>query len=255
MSRFYIDSPTTFYVNNIAGNDANDGFSAATAYQTIQRAVDELQEDFDFAAQPTIQIATTGVDYNETVVLGRYVGTLGYTQNGYTYPKIQGDPTNNAAVRIHNASGAPFTSVHGFPWIIGSLMVATDNSYGIISDAHAHLLLSNLNFGNCLLGHMCSEYGGWIETLAGPYTISGGSTYHICVVQRGEFVAQGNGIAFVQTAGVWPSFTYFAQGSSWGFAACGQMSIASGICSSSHPNQVNNDGTAMMHPMGNGLWP
>lgn len=253
MPRTYITSPITFYVDNVTGSDANDGISAP--WQTIQHAVDKVQSCYDFAAQPTIQLATTGVDYSETVVLGRYVGSLGYTTTGYTYPVIQGDPSNNAAVRIHNTSGAPFTSVNGNPWIIASLKVAADNSYGIISDAHAHLLLRNLNFGNCLLGHMCSEYGGFIETLAGPYTISGGSTYHIAVVELGEYVSQGNAVTFVQTAGVWPSFTYFAQGRARGYAAAGQMSIAGGICSSAHPNQVDNDSTAMMHPMQNGLWP
>jgi len=174
MSRTYIASPTTFYVNNSTGSDANDGSSTATAYQTIQRAVDELQEDYDFAAQPTIQLATTGVDYSECVTLGRYVGSLCYPSGGaYTYPRILGDPTNNNSVCVFPSQGAAFTSVGGMRWIIENVRVRSNNHYGIVADEGARLLLRNPNFGICGVGYTVSEYGAFIETLAGPFTISG----------------------------------------------------------------------------------
>jgi hypothetical protein len=256
VSRVYITSPVTFYVNNVTGNDANDGSTPALAWKTIQHAVDELQEECDFAAQPTIQLATTGADYNENVTLGRYVGSLCYPAGGaYTYPRILGDPTNNNAVAIHPTAGAAFTSVNGSPWILDSLRVCSNNHYCVVCDAHAHLLLRNLNFGCCGLGHMIAEYGGFIETLAGPYTISGGAPYHITALMRGEYVSQGNAISFTAPYGAWPYFGYFAQGGSGGLVAAGGISLAGGGYTCGHTNQANNDGSALMYPMANGTWP
>jgi hypothetical protein len=213
-----------------------------------------LQDAFDWAAQPTIQLATTGVNYNENVVLGRYVGSLCYPAGGaYTYPTIKGDPAHNRAVVVYPTAGAPFTSVNGSPWIIDSISVNANGGYGIVSDAHAHILLRNMDFGICGNGHMCAEYGGFIETLAGPYSISQGAPYHITVCMRGEFVSQGNAVSFLAPYGVWPNFSTFVRGLSGGLLNMGQMSLVSGghTTGSSPPT---NDGTALMYPMAGGSW-
>jgi hypothetical protein len=188
------------------------------------------------------------------VTLGKYVGSLGYpSSGGYTYPKIQGDPANNAAVAVWPTSGSTFTSVNGDPWIISSLKVTSISAYGIVADAHSHLLLSNMNFAYCGLGHMCAEYGGFIETLAGPYTVSGDSPYHITASMRGEYVSQGNAVTLAVINGAHPIFFYFAQGGSGGLVAASQMTT-SGPYTSYHTNQVNNDGTALMYAPSTG-WP
>jgi hypothetical protein len=256
MARTYVSSPITFYVNNATGSDANDGSCATSAWQTIQHAVDTLQDGYDFAAQPTIQPAFTGTDYNENVVLGRYVGSVRYPAGGaYTYPRIAGDTTNNNSVCVHPTAGAAFTSVKGDPWILDSIRVASNNHYCVVADADAHLLLRNLNFGVCGLGHMIAEYDGFIETLNGPYTISGGAPYHITALMRGKVVSQGNVVSFTAPYGSWPYFSYFAQGGSGGLVAAGGISLGSGGYTCGHTNQVNNDGTALMYPTSNGTWP
>jgi hypothetical protein len=250
MSRIYVSSPITFYVNNVTGNDGNDGLSSGSPWKTIQHAVNILQAGYDFAAQPTIQLATTGVVYLESVTLGRYLGSLGYTPTGYTYPKIIGDSNNRANVTVQApGTDSTFVSVNGDPWIIDSLTVVSFGAYGVESDAHAHLLLNNLNFGYCGLGHMTAIYGGFIETLAGAYVISGSAPYHIDCAMRGEYVSQGNPVSFL---GV--TFFYFARGLSEALIAAGQMNCA-GPYASDHPGRVSNDGTATMLPTGSGGWP
>lgn len=250
MSRIYLSSPTTFYVNNVTGSDANDGSAPGSAWKTIQHAINTLSANYDFAAQPTIQLATTGVIYNESVTLGSWVGSLGYTPTGYTYPTIQGDPTNNYLVAVQStALNSTFTSVDGDPWIISNLRVISNGAYGFNSDAHSHILLNNINFGYCGLGHMTAIYGGFIETLAGPYTITGSTPYHITCLMRGEYVSQGNQVTFEGN-----TFFYFAQGGTGGFINAGQMSCF-GPYNNYHPGQILNDGSALMYPTASGYWP
>lgn len=257
--RTVISVPTTWYVDNVNGSDANDGSTALLAFKTINYAIGYLCDGYDFAAQPTIKLVTTGVEYAEQVVLRRYVGSLGW--NGwsaggypgiYTYPTIQGDPTNNAAVVVHAPTYSAFTGVKCLPWIIDSVLVKAPQ-WGVNSDAESHILLRNANFGACTLGHMASAYGGFIETLNGPYTVSGGGGYHVIGAKRGLYVSQGNAITFLGN----PSFNYFAAGIAGSLVDAGGMSLAagSGGCTSAHPGVVSNDGTSLMYPTSNGGWP
>jgi hypothetical protein len=248
--RVYAASAGTWYVDNVNGVDGW-GCGQPSPCKTIQFTINYLVDNFDFAGQPTIQLATTGVPYAEAVILPRWSGSLGWRSAGnYTYPVIQGDQMDNTAVKVLPPSGSAFTSVHGSPWIISSLTVAAPQ-YGIVSDAGSHLLLQNINFYICGNGHMVAEYGGFIETIAGGYTISGSAPYHITAVMHGIFVSQGNAVTLVGN----PNFVYFADGGSGGLVATGGISYASGILTSYHPGQVNNDGTALMYPNSNGNWP
>src|SRR5271154_4348970 len=55
---------TSFYVNSAFGHDTNDGLTPATAWQTLQHAVDTIWDTVDGAGfTPTINIADgyTGV--------------------------------------------------------------------------------------------------------------------------------------------------------------------------------------------------
>lgn len=245
----------TFYVNNVAGDDVNGDGTALLPWRTIQHAVDKVQHCYDFTCQPTIQLVTTSIDYAECVTLGRYVGSLCYPSGGgYTYPVIKGDPANTYAVQVRPVTGTPFTSVNGMPWILDSLLVASHSGCGVVSDAGSHLLMRNVNFGICAASHMMAEYGGFIETLAGPYMISGSANYHMSALMGGKWVAQGNPVAFTAPYGTWPAFYYFAQGGSGGLINMGQMSFASGGYTSAHPGTESNDGTALMYAPPSG-WP
>lgn len=260
MSRYLISVPTTFYVDNVNGSDANDGSTPPLAWKTIQNAINTLVDKYDFAAQPTIKLITTGVDYAENVVLRRYVGSLGWIGwtpvTGYpaiyTYPTIQGDPANNAAVVVHAPIYSAFTGVNCLPWIIDSLLVRAPQ-WGVNSDATSHILLRNMNFGACTIGHMTAGYGGFLETLNGPYTISGNAGWHVFVGDCGIYVSQGNAITFLNN----PQFNYFAAGLQGGFVNCAGMSLAPGSagCTSAHPGAVQNDGMSWTYPLWNGNWP
>lgn len=249
MSRTYITSTITLYVDNVLGNDTTGDGSAALPWRTIQHAVDKVQDCYDFCCQPTIQLVTTGVAYNEAVTLARYVGSLGYRGGQYTYPKIQGDTTNNAAVSVHPSSGNAFTSVNGSPWLIDSLLVASNNGYGIEADACSHLLLHNLAYGPCGYDHKTVLYGGFLEDIAGPITLYGGGRYHISAQNGGLYVSQGNTMNVSGTQ----VFSYFAGCWGNGQLYCGQLAF-SGVPVSQHPGQVASDGSPFISAPSAG-WP
>lgn len=213
-SRKLISAPTTWYVDNVNGSDANDGSTPALAFKTINRAILTLAAQFDFAATPTLQLVTTGQTYAEAVNLGRWVGSASVF-------RIVGDPTNNAAVLVAPQNNHAFVSSHtvGCPWQIESLMVeASPNYYGIISDWGADVCVLDMNFGGCGVAHMFAEFGGRIEALwdartNGTYTISGGAGMHVQSGNKGIFTHQLSSIVFQNN----PTFTQaFTSATLWG---------------------------------------
>ena len=64
---------TTYYVNAITGNDANDGLTSATPFKTLKQAIEPLSYQ-RFAGDVTINVAEG--EYPENVILTRMVGRL-----------------------------------------------------------------------------------------------------------------------------------------------------------------------------------
>ena len=246
MPRTLITTPTTWYVNNAAGNDNNDGSTPALAFATLAAAFDRVIKTCDFAAQPTFRLLTTGVAYPR-IILPNYVGSLGYT-GGYdmTFPRIMGDPANNAAVLLSPAPVGQPTIVGclSMPWSIESLKIESTDQWGIEADNHAKIFTRYINFGNCKLGHMVASYRGFIETrydmTSGGMDISGSTTggYHMLANYAGMIVAQGN---LVRTANS-PHFAWFAGASDHGHIAAAGYNFAPGAhIISDHPGTANVD--------------
>lgn len=210
-SRTLLPTPATWYVDNVGGNDAN-ACTAAAPCRTIQHTINDLVGRYDFAAQPTIQLVTTGAAYDEAVVLPRWVGSLGwYGPGDYRYPVIQGDVSNRAAVTVRPSSGWAFTSVNGSPWILSSLTIEAPQGGGINSDAYSHILGRDLRFGqvsgdelNC---QVLAQHGALYEHIGGPPAISGGGWCHAYAHLGGMIKLQGPGTVVISNA---PYFVWFA---------------------------------------------
>lgn len=241
--RQLIESETTWYVSNVDGADTNDGESPATAFRSIQGGTDKLRARYDFAAVPTLQVLTTGVVYNESVNLGKWVGSAEYF-------RIAGDVNNNAAVAVAPSVGPAFKCVggRGSPYLLDSMLYQSTD-YSVISDAGSHLLLQNPNFSWCSLAHMFAEHMGFLEILRGPYTISGGALWHIAAVANGEFIYQGNTISFANNPIFNMAFVLAAHG---GLAYCRELSGWSGDCQIQIKTAI--DGGRIIPPSGN-AWP
>ena len=123
-------------------------------------AFDRVLKTCDFAAQPTFRLLTTGVAYPR-IILPNYVGSLGYT-GGYdvSFPRIMGDPANNAAVRLSPSPMGQPTIVGALspPWVIESLKIESADQWGIEADNHAKIFTRHINFGACHGGHMVASY-------------------------------------------------------------------------------------------------
>lgn len=207
MARTSISVPTTFNVDNVNGTDT----PGAGTFKTIQYAIDQICNNYDLAAQATIKLAATGTVYAEAVEVRRYVSSTGWRAGQYTYPRIQGDTNNNAAVVIRPSNGWAVTGVNALPWVIDSLTVASENAGGINSDACSHLLGVNLNFGQVGTAPNCcqilAQHKGFYEHIVSGFTISGGGWCHVYSHIQGLVKLQSPVVAPILNA---PTFEWFA---------------------------------------------
>ena len=252
MPRTLITTPTTWYVSNSGGNDNNDGSTPSLAFATLDTAFDRVLKTCDFAAQPTFQLAASSTPYPRIILPG-YAGDISYAgrigKYDYAFPRIMGDPRNNAAVLLSPAPvGEPtIASCMTKPWVIQSLKIESTDSWAIEADARAVIYTRHVNFGNCSGGHMVAAYGGFIETLYdkdGPYAggmdITGSTNggYHMLANYGGMIVAQGN---LVRTANS-PRFAWFAGANNHGHIEAGGYTFAPGArIVSDHPETANVD--------------
>ena len=264
MPRTLITTPTTWYINNAAGNDNNDGSTPALAFATLAAAFDRVLKICDFAAQPTFRLLTTGVAY-PGIVLPNYVGSLGHT-GGYdvSFPRIMGDPANNAAVRLSPSPMGQPTIVGALspPWVIESLKIESADQWAIEADNHAKIFTRHINFGACHGGHMIASYRGFIETLydrdgayAGGMDISGGTSngYHMLASNGGMIVAQGNLVRATNH----PRFAWFAGANNHGHVEASGYDFAPGAnILAEHTGTANvNDSTFGIANATQGGWP
>lgn len=241
MPSISVNSPLTFYVNNVAGSDSNAGTTPERAFATIQAAVNGAAS---CAATRTIQVATTGVIYGEAISLPERIIGPGYIT-------VQGDQSNNLAVLVGGNSSPAFTAVNSNGFILDSLGVTSTGDYAVISDAQSHLLAHNMNYGGATTANVFVEHGAFYEDLRGSCVVSVGAHWHIAVAARGHYVSQGHFISFVGN----PKFaSSFALGGTGGFLD-GRLITFSGAYVSGLPNAISNDGTALMLPNPNGGWP
>ncbi|MDJ0931837.1 DUF2793 domain-containing protein [Breoghania sp.] len=161
-----------YYVDATSGNDTNDGRTSASAFATIQRAVDEVAT-IDMAGNvATISIAAG--TYAENVGLTDLVGGPCY---------IIGDETTPSNVLLSPAIGIAITAANvvGSWYLRGFKIEGAGLSRGIQSNS-ARFTFRNLDFGAIeTVSHYCHIFPwelAYFEA-AGDYTISGGSGCHI----------------------------------------------------------------------------
>ncbi|USJ00568.1 hypothetical protein MUG10_22180 [Xanthomonas prunicola] len=142
----------SFYVSS-TGSDSNDGLSAATAFQTIQRAVNVVQTRYSLCGYTAIINVADGI-YVENVVVGsvaggivRFVGstsaiwrnTTGWllTVDGASTVQVSGftiggGSTANGVIAISRGS-CKFQGGHVFAAMTGFHMNVVRNGVGIVS--------------------------------------------------------------------------------------------------------------------------
>ncbi|PTW57645.1 uncharacterized protein DUF2793 [Breoghania corrubedonensis] len=193
-----LSAARTYHVNGTAGDDANDGLSAATAFATIQRAVNAVAA-IDMAGQ-TAFISVAAGTYAESVVLKDLVGGPCV---------IVGDETTPGNVLVSPAAGIAFgaNGING-TWSLRGVKI---EGAGISRSIHANsgvIGFRNMDFG--AIGAVANYYHIFAEGHAlveaqGDYTISGGAGAHWRTGDSGILKVQGKTVTFTGT----PEFTNY----------------------------------------------
>ncbi len=165
----------TYYVNASSGSDSNDGLTAGTAFQTIQKAIDTAAALDSSIYDVTIQLAA-----------GTFAASAGLvckTMAGAGSVTIVGDETTPSNVVIQvTGSGTKYglySSGNTIYNLRGVQLTYTGGGtgFGIFATAGANVQFQNVDFGAGWLQHIRSENYAIIRA-TGNYSISGGAASH-----------------------------------------------------------------------------
>jgi hypothetical protein len=159
------------------GSDSNNGLSntAAGAFLTIQKAVDEVTSTLDLSSfSVTIQVADGA--YNAPVVLKPFVGPGAVTLRGNTTTPA------NVTISTSTADAVVARDVGAGRWQIEGLKLCTSGPFSCIFASRAGLSFQAIDFGLCGGSHIVSTLLSLIYC-TGAYAISGGATVHCHATQ------------------------------------------------------------------------
>jgi hypothetical protein len=179
--------PFTFYVNGASGNNANDGLTALTPFQTIQKAVDVASL---YAPGPN------GI----TIQCADYPSYTGFVVPSYSIPVLylQGNASNPNNVVI-NGGVTPAIYCGAYNTIHASnvKLQATGGQHigpgscGVVSQQYGTIVLhAGVIFGRCDLA--CISSSGMVA-VGNPITISGPSCDHVLYAASGSIICGSYG--------------------------------------------------------------
>lgn len=222
---------TTFYIDNVKGNNNNNGLSPGRAFRSIQSALNAFATNYDQNGQIVLFQLTSGQTYTEAIVLPPYFSSVSGNTN---VPTIIGDATSIATAAnyiVNGNGGIAFLGVNTItPWTIKGLSMASTGSICVEADINSTINVHTVRFSSATI-HMATLYGGSLEVL-GPYAIDAGAVTHIQANNRGMWLIQpGNTVtlnstpafsnAFVQVTddgvvvGIGTTFSGNATGTRW----------------------------------------
>lgn len=164
----------SLYVSN-AGSDSNDGLSAATAFQTIQHAVDVARTRYSLCGY-TVFINVADGTYVENVVVGNVAGGI---------VRFVGSTSaiwRNTAGWILTVTDASRVLVSGFTFGGG----ATVN--GIVIGNRASCSFLGGHVFAAVTGSQITVATNGVCYVSGNYSITGGGTTHYGVYDGGQLI-------------------------------------------------------------------
>jgi hypothetical protein len=192
-SRIKLTGNLNLYVST-TGSDAANGLTTGTAFATLQHAFAVIYNSYDLngftvtvnllagAYTAGFQIAGSVVGGNLTTIPIALVGA------GSTTTTI--NVTNSNCVNV--SMGANIS-------VSGVLLEASgtgNNGNAISISLNGQVSLgSDVNFGACSISHVNSVSGGFFNSNAEAYTVSGAATQHITCVDNGGANIQGSAVS------------------------------------------------------------
>ena len=208
-----------YNVDPVNGDDNNDGFTPATAFKTIQKAVNTALNLDPNGYTVTIQLAD-GV-YNEAVRINRpmFDGGMLVLMGNWATPQ-------NVVI---NAVGGNALLVDGTGARVRVEGIKFSGDIGIWARFGGMVFLTNKNaFGACAFRQIAADNNGFIEMLGGEIWIEGDSPHHLYADANGHIYYShgtthivGNpnfiyGFAYAQATGLITSINMYFDGSATG---------------------------------------
>ena len=176
-------APRDYYVNSTTGNDSNDGLTAATPFQTLQKA-QNVSQLFNL----------NGFSINIHVANGTYGPVDCGTINGSGTIYYTGNISTPSAVQVINTAGPCFYFSGKGYFVNGFKVSATGDAPGFIGAGidvgNGSVSILNIEFGYCIDHHIAMEGGGQVGYL-GPFTVSGGCNGAHILSLQGSYLRQG----------------------------------------------------------------
>lgn len=160
----------TYYVDDSAGNDGNDGLATGSgrAFKTIQKAIDTACALDLSIYSVTINVADG--EYSGAIVLKPYLGTGPIAIVGNT-SSPQNCLLKGTGARISAGSTFVTYEMRGFE----TQTVTSGNSIAL--NGMGILKLNNWRFGACAGSHLRIDGGARLNGISGSFTISGSASY------------------------------------------------------------------------------
>jgi hypothetical protein len=177
LTRRRLTADTTFYISP-TGNDANDGLTTATPWQSIQRGLDYIRDKIDAAGhQPRLQLAN-----------GAYAGFTWDAPTPDPAPLIVGNPTDVTLVTISQNNGACCYVSNAAQLQIQALTIGGGGSAIAITAEDGGLVFpSDITFDPCSQGHIIADAFGRIVVSTGAlFSIRGAAPSFLTSVTGGN---------------------------------------------------------------------
>lgn len=221
----------TYYVAT-TGNDTNTGLSAGVPFLTIQKAIDVVAnlDMREFAV--TIQVADG--TYTAGAILRPCLGTV--------TPTLLGNATTPANVLISTTSANCISIGSQNLWnVTGFKFQTTTGGSACNVSGAATLILSNVDFGQCVGSHMFLSGNGTLG-FGTNYSVSGGSSAgsHAYAITGGRISSAGRTVTITNT----PNFaTSWLNSDRSGQFEVFSMTFSGAVNAAVKKYQVNNNAT------------
>lgn len=198
-----LTEPRDYYVDSVAGSDANDGLSSDNAFATLQAAQNALSRFNLNGFNITVHVAPgTYAKLNCGSVSGS--GTVSYI----------GNTTTPSLCTISGAGTGILCSGSGSYWFSGFKITTSGTIPGTTcAGAYAHgdgaINLSYVEFGSCTDCHMFAQAGGYIAVQPGTIKISGSCGISHAYLQSGGKILHATLTSPILTISASVSMPYF----------------------------------------------
>ncbi|MCA1452120.1 hypothetical protein I6F35_02685 [Bradyrhizobium sp. BRP22] len=175
-----LTTPREYWVDGVAGNDANDGLSAAKPFKTLQKAQDTL-----------VRFNLNGFDVTVHVAPATYAKLTVGSISGSGNVTYIGDTTTPSNCTISSPLGACIIGTGtGKYWFYGFKVTALDGQLGnygigVVTYGTATIGLGPMEFGYCKDGHLWASNGSYIGVY-GPVRITGNAAAHMLTDSGGR---------------------------------------------------------------------